>query len=41
MKCAESVILSAMQEDFVKYKEKELDTAQTWITDKIDEIEAN
>ena len=39
MKCTESVKLSAMQEDFVKDKGKELDTTQTWITDKIDAIE--
>ena len=39
VKCAESVKLSAMPEDFVKDKGKELDTTQTWITDKMDEIE--
>ena len=39
MKCAESVRLSAMPEVFVNEKDKELDTTQTWITDKIDAIE--
>jgi hypothetical protein len=39
VKCAESVKLSAMPEVFVKDNGKELDTTQTWITDKIDEIE--
>ena len=39
MKCAGSVKLSAMPEVFIKDKGKELDTTQTWITDKVDEIE--
>ena len=39
MKCAESVKLFAMPEGFVKDKGKELDTTQTWITDKMDVIE--
>ena len=39
VKCAESVKLSAMPEVFVKEKGNELDTTQTWIADKINEIE--
>ena len=39
MKCDESVKLSEMPNIFVKDKGKQLDTTQTWITDKMEEIE--